>query len=113
MSALLSKADMEGVVLVSCEGAIVEVIPREPAAHSATLTVVEVTRSTRACVLQFYLATGKDLPSATLRLDDFNGPILGIINRDRHYWESLFNRARGRHCRFFAAERTFHLSIHP
>jgi hypothetical protein len=34
---------------VSCEGAIVELIQREPAAHSATLTVVEVTRSTHAC----------------------------------------------------------------
>jgi hypothetical protein len=63
-------------------------------------------------MLSYYLAIGRDLPSATLRLDDLNGPILSIFNRDRHYWKSLFYRACSRHCTFFIAERPFGLVVH-
>jgi hypothetical protein len=58
MLALLSKVDMEGAVSVSCEGATVAVIRREPATYTATFTPSTLQAGDNGCrngVLACYL----------------------------------------------------------
>jgi len=47
-----------------------------------------------------------------LSVDDLGGVLLGINDRDYHNRISFPNISSGYYCRFFAAERTFYLSVH-
>ena len=47
-----------------------------------------------------------------LCLDDLNGAVLSIYNRDHNHGISLFYRSARGYCRFLVAERSFGLTVH-
>ena len=56
--------------------------------------------------------TAIPLEAAPLGVDDLGGVLLRIYDRDHHDRISLLNFSSGYYCLFFAAERTFDLSVH-